>query len=285
MFDRNERQALHPWMPVRQRLADPSSEPSTTVNGARQALEEAFSAAPIPVSSPAHRVAQDGPAPTVIVKRKRAFVASTALQDSAPDVGEKAPAAADTEPDARVPRTFRVDAAAAFGTESADDATQSVVANTKTDMAAVADLVPIIPTRRSRRRAAPAVVTVVVSPDPQADAHDEIRGPSIEPREAEPYREAGTAKSPQTVGQSLELVDRIKRLDLTLSQTRQAHDFRFLSRGAAHGRPKRYVDLLKSIERLKAEAQVIRRAEASRTIRWIKLAMAQYGLTPADIGL
>ena len=80
---------------------------------------------------------------------------------------------------------------------------------------------------------------------------------------------------------------RIRGLEPAFAQIRQARDFAFVNLQARQGRSNRdgYLALRASIENLKRLGEIARRAEASRPIKWIKRAVAQYGLTVADLGL
>jgi hypothetical protein len=64
---------------------------------------------------------------------------------------------------------------------------------------------------------------------------------------------------------------RLQRLQPILLQIREAQDFRLLDGELGQGRPQAgYKALHTAIEKLKHQAEMLRKAEASRAIRWIK---------------
>jgi len=271
MHQKSERKVAHPWLIGRQRARQPDtpSDAQQPLSAARLALEAAFS------STPASRedVPQtaDAKGPEVVIKRKKALASSS----------EAAAGTTSCETDApeRAPRIFRVETgiSSAHGHAPAlasaqPDVGPPVFGDTAFGTAASAgasEPVPSIPTRRQRRRAAPAVVTFVASRDDKSSA-----------------AVAGTAVEPEV--EAAVLADRLAALEPEFSAIRRAQSFDLESAGerrsslaTSSGLPA----LLAEIERLKMLAEAAREQEAAQAVKWIKKAMAKYGLTARDVGL
>ena len=295
MFDRRERQVAHPWLTARQRSQlelPPGAESPPPLSAARQELEAAFYPPPTPAPASGATTRGDG-APEVVVKRKRAFVAPPAESPVPEGTGGPAGGAADDVDTVhshhdRGPRVFRVDAPLLAQAQqiSADGGATSLVAEDGPPEATQA--LPIIPTRRPRRRATPAVVTFVArhDADPQCE---EASGTAVD--EAPDLAAVGDVQRSRS-GFSPDrgfdaVLRRIELLESTLSQIRQAQDLHFGVRDVRPRKSRKSSDegIRAAIEKLRRQAEIMRGAEATRAIQWIKQAIAAYSLTSADLGL
>jgi hypothetical protein len=291
MSDRRERHATHPWLTARQRAQidfPPDAKDSSLMSAARQDLEDAFGPPPAPASASASCLTtESGSPPDVVIKRKRAFVAPGVLpvSDGSSDsarasaVGETVQADKD-----RAPRVFRVDPPVlAFG--KLDSPERAVNALTADGSPAVpADLHPLstIPTRKPRRRVAPAVVTFVAHQQAAADRPLVASGADKSPA-VEAAGHLARMPLPFTAVRRFDtLLQRLERLEHVFSQIREAQDFHLSIRDSRTGS---YLALRETIQELERNAQIVRKVEASRAITWIKRAIGEYGLTAADLGL
>ena len=81
------------------------------------------------------------------------------------------------------------------------------------------------------------------------------------------------------------LLKELAGLESTLSQIRDAQDFRLVSQGPdGHAGPGSYRALMTEIESLHAQAEILRNAEAAKAVEWIRDAISAYGLTARDLG-
>jgi hypothetical protein len=262
------------------------------MSAARQYLEDAFGPPPAPESASAScPTTENGSPPNVVIRRKRAFVAPGVLpvSDGSSDsarasaVDENGQAAQD-----RAPRVFRVDAPVlAFGNLDSPDSPVNAL-SADGSPAVPADLGPLsaIPTRRPRRRVAPAVVTFVAHQEATAD-----KLPVASGAENSTAVEAigHLARMPLTLTPVRRfdiLLQRLAHLEYVFSQIREAQDFHLSIRDEkAKSKAGTYQALRETIQKLERDAQIVRRAEASRAIKWIKRAIGEYGLTVVDLGL
>jgi hypothetical protein len=252
-----------------------SSAPSQRID-ARRELEAAFHPAREPASPPAG-APHDGQhsAGVVVIKRKRAVLAPIDASSGRGDHSDPAQATDNDrtqEAEVRAPRVFRLEAVAHVDTQDDTPGAGANVLVPNDDRSAVEaqvlDSLPAIPTRRPRRRAAPAVVTFVSAPGAQ---------------EVSCNAEAALATDQRLDA----LLQRLHRLEHTVARIREARSLDVLGDASRQARPhgNRYPSLRSSIEALMQKAEIARRVEAARAVRWIKREMARYGLTRKDVGL
>jgi hypothetical protein len=297
MFERSEGQVAHRSLMARQRAEidlPPGAKPPSHSSAARQELEAAFSPPPPAPVSPDWVTAKGGRAPEVVIKRKRAFAAPpvSPAPRGTNDEARDSPVDCDTLQDAhsRAPRVFRVEAPVLIhGKDSPDSASDALMAGGSSGVDTAIESLPVIPTRRPRRRAAPAVVRFVAHHAAHTAADKPSVAPAIDevPNVAAVGDAAGTVLSFATDRRFDAVLKRIQRLEPIVRQIREAHDFNLVSRDAKQGKPGKgsYQALRVAIEKLERQAEIARRAEASRAIKWIKRAIGEYGLTSGDLGL
>jgi hypothetical protein len=301
MVDRSERQVTHPWLMARQRAAPDlpgGAPPPSRSSDARRELEAAFHPSPAPACAPTDSTSPDGGhGPEVVVKRRRTVVAAT-LSPSGLEGPSDSARDADFDPDRdraaemRAPRVFRVEALAHMEDEPGTSGGHpDALTNDDRGVEAHVEPLPAVPTRRPRRRAAPAVVTFVATPQAQEVAGDTRSMAAAEDESPGVYApgDSRLAVAALATDRRLDaLLQRLRRLDATLSQIREARGFRVMAVSESkqvrqHGN--RYRALRISVEKLKQQAEIARRSEAASAIQWIKRQIARYGLTREDVGL
>jgi hypothetical protein len=249
MHHRTEKRATSPKRVQRaheQRPLD-AIEPVAAASAARLALEAAFS--PGQPSSP-HEPLEG---PEVVIKRKRGLSSHAAVGQPSTEEWMEAQSAGALHTD-RAPRVFRVTSRPTHQVQP--EAAQSAVESWP-DPVREKDLpkeeaasLPAAAARRSRRRAAPVVITRFAR---------EIQAPqSIE-----------VERPPLASGAS----GRAKAFVLQLPELAKS------KRGVGT-----YVALRAEIDRLRALLAKAREREVARELKWIRAAIDEYDLNPADLG-
>ena len=228
------------------------NRPTPASSQARVAAEAAFAERPIT------RVASAQPQ-VVVIKRKMAIVPpgggdpiETELQD---------PVKA-----SRKPRVFRVDSV--VGSHAAMAVSEQIEAGgAPPDFHASVGIgaltAQVVQVKRRRRRIPRAEVTIL---RPAA-----TRGPVVSDRPAS--REAEM------------VLQELKRLEPCFAALRAAQDFDFGIATSGRSAPGSYQALKAKIMKLEQRAEAARKAEAAKVARWIKRAIATYGLRASDLGL
>jgi len=217
---------------------------------ARRVAEAAF------VKRPAPSVSNAG-AQMVVVKRKKAIIP--------PGAGD--PGNADSaEPmvPTRAPRVFRVDSRVVGSAPAADLAEPLPVSGASADPNASAGVPapPMVPTKR-RSRTRHGEVTIIHPARPST--------PTVTDPLAGHGGEAG--------------VQGRKSRKPDFSEPRGTRQFDLGLAATEDGAPSRYRALRAEIEALRQRAEAVRKVEAAQAVRWIKRAIADYGLSARDLGL
>jgi hypothetical protein len=217
---------------------------------ARRVAEAAFA------KRPASSVSNAGPQ-VVVVKRRKPIVR----------LGVGDPGTADSkepmEP-TRTPRVFRVDSPVAGSGPAVDLADPLSAPGASADSIGSVGVhaPPVAPTKR-RRRTRHGEVTIIHPDRPSVLTPTH---PSVGRRE-----EAGIQ------GRQL------RKPKFTEPSSTQEFVFGIAPTG--RGGPSRYQALRAEIERLHVQAEAVRKVEAAQAVRWIKRAIADYGLSASDLGL
>jgi hypothetical protein len=222
--------------------------PTPDSSQVRLAAEAAFTPRPITL------VANAGPQ-VVVIKRKKAIVPG----------GEGDPVKTEfQEPmrEARAPRVFRVDSPVVGSGPAVEVSEQPQPVGASPDFNAsvgVAALqAPVVQIKRRRRRIPRGEVTIIRPAAPSVPA----------------------TSDPPASGQAEMLLQELKNLEPCFAALRAAQNFDF---GIAT--PSRYQALKAEIKKLEHRAEAARKVEAARAARWIKRAIAAYGLRASDLGL
>ena len=219
---------------------------------ARLAAEAAFTQRPITF------VANAGPQ-VVVIKRKKAIVPA----------GEGDPVKTESqEPmkEARTPRVFRVDSPIVGSGPAVEVSEQPQAVGASPDFKAsvgggalAAQVVQI----KRRRRIPRAEVTIIRPAAP-----------------SEPV-----TSDPPARRQAEMLLQELKHVEPCFAALRAAQDFDFAIATSGRGAPSGYQALKAEIKKLEQRAEAARKVEAARAARWIKRAIAAYGLRASDLGL
>jgi len=220
----------------------------TASSQARLAAEAAFAQRPIA------RVANAVPQ-VVVIKRKKAIVAPGGGDPIETEL--QGPVRA-----SRTPRVFRVDSPG-VGLMAASE--QIEAGGAPPDLHASVGIgaltAQVVQVKRRRRRTPRAEVTII---RPAA-----TRGPVVSDRPASHEAEL--------------LLQELERLEPCFAALRAAQDLDFGI--ATSSTPGSYQALKAKIEKLEQRAEAARKVEAAKAARWIKRAIATYGLRASDLGL
>jgi len=195
----------------------------------------------------------------VVVKRKKAIVPA----------GEGEPIEMEfLEPmkEARTPRVFRVDSPIVRSGPAVEVSEQPEAVGASPDFNASVGVgalpAQVVQIKRRRRRIPRAEVTIIRPAAPS--------GP--------------LTSDPPASRQAEMLLQELKRLEPCFAALRAAQDFDFGIATSGRGAPSRY-QALKAGQKLEQRAEAARKVEAARAARWIKRAIAAYGLRASDLGL
>jgi hypothetical protein len=195
----------------------------------------------------------------VVVKRKKAIVPA----------GEGEPIEMEfQEPmkEARTPRVFRVDSPIVRSGPAVEVSEQPEAVGASPDFNASVGVgalpAQVVQIKRRRRRIPRAEVTIIRPAAPS--------GP--------------LTSDPPASRQAEMLLQELKRLEPCFAALRAAQDFDFGIATSGRGAPSRY-QALKAGQKLEQRAEAARKVEAARAARWIKRAIAAYGLRASDLGL
>jgi len=229
------------------------NRPTPASSQARLAAEAAFAQRPIT------RVANAEPQ-VVVIKRKKAIVPpgegdpiETELQDAIRE--------------SRTPRVFRLDAPV-VGSGAAMPVSEQLEAcgapadpHASVGVGALAEEVVQV----KRRRRIPRGEVTIIRPAAAT------RGPAA--------NDPAGGREPEM------LLQELKRLEPCFAALRAAQDFDFGIATSGRSAPGSYQALKAKIRKLEQRAEAARKVEAAKAARWIKRAIANYGLCASDIGL
>ena len=227
--------------------------PTLASSQARLAAEAAFAQRSItPVANAEPKV--------VVIKRKKAIVppgkddpTETELQDPIKE--------------SRTPRVFRVDSPVVGSGAAVAASEQPEAGGASPDFHASVGVgaltAQVVRIKRKRRRIPRAEVTIIRS---AATSGPVVSDPPAR-REAEM------------------LLQELKCLEPRLAALRAAQDFDFGIAASGRGAPGSYQALKAKIKKLEKRAEAARKVETAKAARWIKRAIATYGLRASDLGL
>jgi len=196
----------------------------------------------------------------VVIKRKKAIVPA----------GEGEPNETEFQQpmkEARTPRVFRVDSPVVGSGPAVEVSEQPQAVGASPDFNASVGIggspAQVIQIKRSRRRIPRGEVTII--------------------RPAVPI---GPVTSDPPVSRQAEMLHQeLKRLEPCFAALHAAQEIDFGIATSGRGAPSRYQALKAEIKKLEQRAEAARKAEAARAARWIKRAIAAYGLRASDLGL
>ena len=220
---------------------------------ARLAAEAAFTQRPITL------VASAGPQ-VLVIKRKKAIVPAGEGDPTKTELQEAVE-------EARTPRVFRVDSPVVGSGPVVEVSEQSQAVGASPDFNASVGVgalpVQVVQIKRRRRRIPRSEVTIIRPAAPSAPV----------------------TSDPPASPQAEMLLQELKRLGPCFAALRASQDFDFGSATWGRGAPSRYQALKAKIKKLEQRAEAARKIEAARAARWIKRAIAAYGLRASDLGL
>jgi hypothetical protein len=228
--------------------------PTPESSQARLAAEAAFTQRPITL------VANAGPQ-VVVVKRKKAIVPAGKGDPIETEFHEPMK-------EARTPRVFRVDSPVVGSGPAVEVSEQPPAVGASPDFNASVGVgalpAQVVQIKRRRRRIPRAEVTII-----------------------RPAAPSGPVTSDPPAGRPAEmlLLQELRLLEPCFAALRAAQDFDFGIATSGRGAPSRYQALKAQIKKLEQRAEAARKAEAARAARWIKRAIAAYGLRASDLGL
>jgi len=229
------------------------NRPTPASSQARLAAEAAFAQQPIT------RVANAEPQ-VVVIKRKKAIVPP----------GEGDPTETDLQDpikESRTPRVFRVDSPVVGSGAAVAVSEQPEAGGASPDFHASVGVgaltAQVVQIKRRRRRIPRAEVTIIRSAT--------TSGPVV--------------SDPPASREAELLLQELKRLEPCFAALRAAQDFDFGIETSGRSAPSRYQALKAKIKKLEQRAEAARKVEAAKAARWIKRAIATYGLRASDLGL
>jgi hypothetical protein len=229
-----------------------NNRPAPAASQARLAAEAAFAQPPIT------RVTSVEPH-LVVIKRKKAIV-----PPGWGDPVETAPQ--DPNPQPRGPRVFRVHSPVVGSGAARPISEQPGAHDAHPDFNPSVGVVALAAqgdeVKRRRRHTPRAEVTII---RPAAVPEPVVSDPPVK-HEAEM------------------LLQELKRLEPRFAALRAAQDFNFGIATSGRSPPGSYQSLKAKIEKLEQRAEAAKKVEAAKAARWIKRAIAKYGLCADDLG-
>jgi hypothetical protein len=226
--------------------------PTPDLSQARLAAEDAFTPRPITF------VANAGPQ-VVVIKRKKAIVPAGKSDPIQTEFQEPMKGT-------RTPRVFRLDSPVVDSGPTVGVSEQSQAVETSRGFTASVGVgalpAEVARIKRRRRRIPRAEVTIIRPAAPSAPATSDLPAG----RQAEMRRRE------------------LKRLEPSFASLSPAQDFDFGIATSVRGTPSRYQALKAKIKKLEQRAEAARKVEAAKAARWIKRAIADYGLSASDLG-